>query len=816
VKIHTKALLIFAMAMGLLFTVVFLLSTRITLGAYRRMEVDAMRARALQFSLALKERMRAVTSVVGDWSPWNELYEFAQTRDPKFLRINLRQDVLENLGMGFFLIADADGHVIGEMTAKETAFPPLEALLKRSGFLASQPPAEMKSGMVLLDGHICFLSAAPILTSLREGPSVGTIVGGAFLDVNELYQFEAMTDITVHCYPFAGSNYGADSQGIGEELLASYEPVVRIENEETVAVYLLERNILGEPGFVSKIESQRVFWKAGKRTIDVFMVAFTLAGGVLFLIVFFGLDRAVLSPVRRLQKRVEAADVRGGLPLDLGVKGGDEISQLAKGIEILARSLAAAQKEYRSVVETQSDLICRYVPEGRITFMNPAFRRFFNFPLEGFPDCRMCDILPQSLVGDPLEIRRKLESVGGIMEVEQEVLDQDGNKRWFECTAHWVLDAANRLVEIQEILRDVTENRLAKIRLEESEAGYRMLFENDWDGIAIVNREGVIGDVNPSLCALLRFKPEDVMGRRFVDVIPFSNLPEEVLLEAATGSGKTRQLRSVEMLRVDGKKVFVDVVTASYVSSGRQLVQWNFRDVTARKKADAQLRSLSARLLKSQDQERRRIARELHDSTGQNLSALQMNLSLLEASLQDASPSTLEVMEECQQMLDQCCTEIRTMSYLLHPPLLDEMGLVFAIKWFVDGFARRTGLWVSTELDEKIPRLPIDVEIALYRVLQESFNNIHRHSGGSHTWVRFYRKGELLVLEIEDDGVGIDPEQLTAFNESIPVLGVGLLGMRERITQLGGRLVIQSNSTGTLICVMLPQGPHEKCLISES
>jgi len=214
----------------------------------------------------------------------------------------------------------------------------------------------------------------------------------------------------------------------------------------------------------------------------------------------------------------------------------------------------------------------------------------------------------------------------------------------------------------------------------------------------------------------------------------------------------------------------------------------------------AALRRLSSQLIHVQDEEHRRLARELHDSVGQYLIALGMNLGQLE---KGNSPKSPEILTECHQLLDQCMNEIRTLSHLLHPPLLDEIGFASAATNYVEEFARRSGIKSDISLD--LPhRLSEDREILLFRVLQESLTNIHRHSGSSRAEIRAGIHGETVSLEVRDYGRGISQEVLETFKTSGSGVGVGLTGIHERLREVGGKLDISSSSDGTILRVSLP------------
>src|SRR3984957_20882258 len=213
------------------------------------------------------------------------------------------------------------------------------------------------------------------------------------------------------------------------------------------------------------------------------------------------------------------------------------------------------------------------------------------------------------------------------------------------------------------------------------------------------------------------------------------------------------------------------------------------------------LRDLSARLLQVRDEERRRIARELHDSIGQLLAALSMNLAALNRNPERLPPEMSRLAAESLNLLDQAIREIRTMSHLLHPPLLDEVGLDSTLRWYVDGFTQRSGINVDLQISTGAERLPQDTELAVFRLVQECLANIHRHSGSKTASIRIQAQDGWLSLDVTDAGRGF-PSENTAVLEGR--LGVGIRGMRERLRLLGGRLDIKSTAAGTTVHAVLP------------
>jgi two-component system NarL family sensor kinase len=221
--------------------------------------------------------------------------------------------------------------------------------------------------------------------------------------------------------------------------------------------------------------------------------------------------------------------------------------------------------------------------------------------------------------------------------------------------------------------------------------------------------------------------------------------------------------------------------------------------------SEERLRELTTRVLQAQDEESRRIARELHDSAGQYLAAIQMNLGALE---QDSSAplttSQAKRVSDSIEMVNRCTSEIRTISYLLHPPLLDELGLGSALAQYSEGFATRSGIRVELEVPKDFGRLAKDTETAIFRIVQQSLSNIYRHSGSCGAKIAIGRSAKEVTIRICDEGCGIAPGVLKQFDSGASLLGVGIAGMRERARALKGRFSIRSNGGGTTIEVWLP------------
>ncbi|HEV7220007.1 MAG TPA: CHASE3 domain-containing protein [Terriglobales bacterium] len=330
-------------------------------------------------------------------------------------------------------------------------------------------------------------------------------------------------------------------------------------------------------------------------------------------------------------------------------------------------------------------------------------------------------------------------------------------------------------------------------------------FSSSTVGFAILDKQLRYRRINEILASMAGMSPADFLGRSVGEIFTGNALDAESAFLQVISAGTPILDREISG-EMPGKPGEVRYWLVNYFPIAGENGQVNeigviAVDVTARRNAESAIRRLSGRLLNLQDQERRRIARELHDSLGQYLAGLKMTIELL------GQPNTRDkagLFSECSEILERCISETRTLSHLLHPPLLDEAGFASAAKWFVSGFSQRSGIPVKFELAPNFPRLPETVEIALFRVLQESLTNVHRHSQTGGAEIRVELRPQNVMLEVTDHGRGIPSNVLGPIRKNGMQSGMGLAGIRERVNELDGVLEIESNAGGTTIRVTLP------------
>jgi PAS domain S-box-containing protein len=345
------------------------------------------------------------------------------------------------------------------------------------------------------------------------------------------------------------------------------------------------------------------------------------------------------------------------------------------------------------------------------------------------------------------------------------------------------------------------------VRFLESRNQIAAIVESSDDAIVSKDLNGVIQSWNPGAERIFGYSPAEAIGQPITIIIPAELQQEERKILDRLRKGERIDHFETVRLRKDGSRVNVSLTISPVRGAQGRIVGASkiARDISERRRYEEALREseFSARLLKLQDEDRRRIARELHDGLGQLLAAIGMNVAVVMKEMNKLSADAARRVEENKALIQQASADIRTVSYLLHPPLLDEMGLSSALRWYIDGFAERSKMSVVLEIPPDLGRLPQDSELVLFRIAQECLTNIHRHAKGSSAFIRLSDTGGKLAMEIRDDGQGID-EELQRKIASGKASGVGLRGMRERVVAIGGTFAIESSENGTSVVVTLP------------
>ncbi len=345
------------------------------------------------------------------------------------------------------------------------------------------------------------------------------------------------------------------------------------------------------------------------------------------------------------------------------------------------------------------------------------------------------------------------------------------------------------------------QRRQAEI-LAKAELKFRSLLEAAPDAMLITTAEGEIVLVNSRADDMFGYSRQELLGKNIRVVVPSWTMSSyhvgELSSVCKNGSTFPSEIGSSPLQTEEG----LLITSAIRDISERKRAEQRIAEQTQQlHEANRELRHLSSRIVAIRDEERRRLGRELHDSQGQYLAAIKMNLEMIETT--DAALSTLQksALTEAITLLERSMREIRVISHLLHPPLLDEIGLQAVVPWYLNSFSERSGIQIDLDMPSDISKLPDQVELAVFRVLQECLTNVHRHSGSKVAKVRILPDETSVILEVSDRGRGLNSQ-----NGSDPVIGVGITGMRERIRELGGQFEINSSPEGTIVRAVLPIG----------
>jgi len=481
-----------------------------------------------------------------------------------------------------------------------------------------------------------------------------------------------------------------------------------------------------------------------------------------------------------------------------------------------------------TIVDSSDDAIVSKNLSGIINSWNRGAERIFGWSAQEAIGQPITMIIPAELHQEEAEIMRKLRAGERIRHFETVRITKAGRRVGVSLTISPIYNSRGWIVGASKIARDITEQKQIEAESKRFEKQLRAAFSQTYSFLVFLAPDGTILDANRAAIEGCGFTRDEVIGKKFWE--PWSgNLPEEVrksregVQRAAAGEVVREEChysmgdksiryadRTISPVKDADGGITMLVVSGIDMSEQKALRDELEQRVLERtdelEQSNTSLRQLSGRLLQAQDEERRRIARELHDSIGQLLAALSMNIATVSLDKQKLSPAARASVEENEALVLRVSDEIRTLSYLLHPPLLDEIGLESALRDYVDGFRERSKISVHLEMATDFGRLSNEAEIALFRVVQECLTNIHRHSESPTASIRISRQNGRVSLEVRDDGKGIPADKLRQVN-SAGTPGVGFRGMRERLRQLGGSLEVRSGDHGTVVAATLQDQP---------
>jgi PAS domain S-box-containing protein len=458
---------------------------------------------------------------------------------------------------------------------------------------------------------------------------------------------------------------------------------------------------------------------------------------------------------------------------------------------------------YRDLVEHSQDLICTHDLQGILLSVNEAPLRILGYSREELLNKPLRDFVASE--ARPLcDAYLSKIQIEGFARGVLPVVTKNGTVRLWEYSNSLRSDGVNAPI-VRGIAHDVTEQKRAEEALRKSEEKFSKAFQSSPVEMVITTlNEGRFVDVNENFSRCIGYGRDEVIGRTSLGLGLWADPGERsAMVEEIRKSGRVsnREIR----IRAKSGEFGIKLYSAEPLTiDGEQCLLAVSVDVTARRRAEEDLRKLSGQLLRLHDEERRRLARELHDTTGQNLVAVAGLLGQMQLSISTSNRAFAKLVSKCDELTSHCIREVRTLSYLLFPPLLEGAGLESAIQDYLTGFSERTGIRAELRVSPNLARMSREIELALFRIVQECLVNIQRHSGSQTAQITIEHGLGAVQLEVTDSGRGIPGFEQKRAGDISSASGVGIRSMVERAKQIGGRLEIESSRVGTTIRVQVP------------
>jgi PAS domain S-box-containing protein len=469
----------------------------------------------------------------------------------------------------------------------------------------------------------------------------------------------------------------------------------------------------------------------------------------------------------------------------------------------LERALRLSEEKFSKAFHASPvEIAITTLQDGRFLEVNETFERNTGF---GRDEAIGRTSIELGLWDHPNEREAVMEEVrkqGRVRNREIRFRTKSGQRRVKRYSAEQMVTGGKQC--LLAVCEDITERKGAEAALQKTEKQFSDILTHSPNLIFLKDVAGRYLLINKEYRKTFHFTREQIYGKTDFELFPREQA--EVFRGSDLDVLRARVPMEFEEVAIhdDGPRTSIVQKFPLFDADGEIYAICGFvTDITDRKRAEERLRHLSGQLLRSQDEERRKIAQELHDSTGQDLVALATMLGQLRGSLPASRRRSDSLLSQCKVLADQCIREVRTLSYLLYQPVLDQTGLVDAVRDYVKGYTERSGIQVELKLSPSFGRMARDVELALYRVMQEALTNIHRHSGSRRAKIRIDCNSDL-TLEISDLGRGISANARIGRDEPQFGFGVGIPSMQERVKLIGGRLEIDSTDHGTTVRVTIP------------
>jgi PAS domain S-box-containing protein len=461
-------------------------------------------------------------------------------------------------------------------------------------------------------------------------------------------------------------------------------------------------------------------------------------------------------------------------------------------------ALEASEARFRVMAETVPAILFMADRHGRWEYAN---ERFFDYTglTSGTSELNWLELIHPDDMPRVRAAWRRSTAMGALFEQEVRIRSSEGNYSWFVARCRPIRDVSGHIERWFGAAAEIDDLKVAENELRRGNALQAAILEGISDQYFALDETLRVTALNPKAAAAAGLKSNEAMGRSFLEVYPHFNGTR--LAWACRRVLRRRMAMHLEIQLQSPESGWLDVNIYPF-DGGISVFS---RDISERKKTERTLQELSSKLLTSQDEERRRIARELHDGAAQYITAVKLNLELFLRGAAAMPEDQRRHIEESLSFIEMTLSEIRTLSYWLHPPMLDEVGLVSALQWYTDGFTKRSEIEIDLQTYSDVGRLGTQIETALFRVVQECLGNVHRHSGADKVVLSLSRTPSKIVLTITDNGRGIPINFATHDPADVKLLGVGIAGMSSRLKQLGGRLDIVSHRRGTTVRATVPR-----------
>jgi len=857
--LRRKTLLIISATTFSLILVLYIATQTILLDSFAKLERQFARQTIERAMKVVSEEIAALDETVYDQAAQDEAYDFVEQLSDEYIQSNLADENLIRLGVSLILFVDDSGQIVFGRgfdlhNGRQVPVPQsLQVHFAENDLLLRHADLENSvSGLLLLPEGPLLVASRPILTSEREGPIRGTLIMGRYLDSIALERLAESVRLSLTLRRFDDSQMSSDFQVARSSFLgrapSERAPVfVQPLGIESVAGYGLLRNIYGEPCLILRADIPREIYKQGQSTA-LYSISALLGVSLVFgLMTLLLLEKIILSRLTQLSESVGRIGASGDLSARVSATGKDELSGLAEAINKMLTALEQSQDElreseqrFRDVARTTGDWIWETDAEGRYTYVSPVVAQVLGYTPAEVVDRHYVDFLhPSARERLGTQVPEFIREQRAAVRLASPAVHKDGHEVILETSALPLTDPAGNLLGYRGVHRDVTSERRLRERLDAVHTlGRELVLSRDEQQVAEIAIDAARLLLQGQHCDLwLVDKEKKVLSGwvvrapgQVVDNITMPLEDDASPIATVVGTGESIYLPAVQddphsvdsdaeirselyaPLRLGERIIGVlnigNEEQDAFDQEEQQLLLTladqtalaieNARLYKEMRVAHDRLQTLSRRLVEVQEAERRHLACELHDEIGQILTGLKLILKMSKRLPADAIEASLG---EARELVDELMAQVRNLSLDLRPTMLDDLGLLPALLWHCERYTSQTGRHVAFKhIGLERRRFPPEVETAAYRIVQEALTNVARHAGASEVTVRLWADQDVLGVQVEDQGVGFDPEAALDAGTT-----GGLSGMHERAVLLGGQLTIESASeTGTRVTAEFP------------